>query len=630
MATPSTPAKGGNMDACLRALGGWNRYQLLQVLVINVGVWGAAFQLLDNIFIGRRVTAHKCAPPDKDSAVPDDLWDVDWGSSQVTYGECEMTVSTRHLNETYPCLFGHWYDFRRELSFRTEFDLVCSRSLLADLLQTLVIMGQGVGAVVASVLSDRYGRKPILVWSQLGLLLVGLTMGLAPSYAFLACLKFCVGCLQQGVMTGKATMSIELFPGEFRAVTSLVMGAMWMGGSSIMAMTSYLLQDYSWRFLQCVLSAVSCVAFLQMWYLDESLRWLVANGKRMTAVTVLRRAARENGKDFDHVLKALYGDQAAVELSDSSTETMFTKESGKRPVQADGDWELVEGSEDTKPLLAGGATETRTSQPRKAHKISVFDICRHPRLRFNSLIIWSAWFTCALSMFTLYVMSSTLHGNRFLNFFLTASTQLPSAILFYTIVDKAGRKPAMRLFFCLAGLGLTASAFCRIWEDNPVFAVISVLAAMLGMMGAKGIYGALFLFTPELYPTNIRQQALGVASLVGRCGGMLAPFMLPLSELIVWAPGLITGSLCFVVVFLFRYLPETQGRELPQSLDDVDSWSGGDKRTQFSLSSVSVGKYARKCVRLVKQCYQSVLVSGMESLRSVLPQADRNGGGLTV
>ena len=40
------------MDASLKALGGVSRYQLLQVLVINVGVWGAVFQLLDNIFIG--------------------------------------------------------------------------------------------------------------------------------------------------------------------------------------------------------------------------------------------------------------------------------------------------------------------------------------------------------------------------------------------------------------------------------------------------------------------------------------------------------------------------------------------------------------------------------------------------
>jgi hypothetical protein len=44
---------GGNVDQTFHALGGKSRYQLLQLVVINMGVWGAAFQLLDNLFIGK-------------------------------------------------------------------------------------------------------------------------------------------------------------------------------------------------------------------------------------------------------------------------------------------------------------------------------------------------------------------------------------------------------------------------------------------------------------------------------------------------------------------------------------------------------------------------------------------------
>ena len=42
----------GSVDASLQALGGLSRYQLLQLLVINLGIFGATFQLFDNIFIG--------------------------------------------------------------------------------------------------------------------------------------------------------------------------------------------------------------------------------------------------------------------------------------------------------------------------------------------------------------------------------------------------------------------------------------------------------------------------------------------------------------------------------------------------------------------------------------------------
>ena len=69
----------------------------------------------------------------------------------------------------------------------------------------------------------------------------------------------------QGVVTGKVAMSIELFPTDYRSLASLVMAIVWTTGSCSMALTAYLLQDYSWRCLQCSLSAVSLIAFFQMW-----------------------------------------------------------------------------------------------------------------------------------------------------------------------------------------------------------------------------------------------------------------------------------------------------------------------------------------------------------------------------
>ncbi|KAL8602215.1 hypothetical protein ACOMHN_022728 [Nucella lapillus] len=393
---------GCNVDRTLRALGGRGRYQLLQVLIINLGAWGAAFQLFDNIFIGRKVMWHQCSPPrsldDHRKAASLQGSPINWTSkAEVTYGQCQITVHRdyQHQVTTYPCLFGYDYDYLRELSFRTEFDLVCERALLGEFLQTLVILGQGCGAFLASFLSDRYGRKRVLVYSQFGLFGVGMAIGVAPTYTAMAVLKFVVGCFQQGVVTGKATMSIELFPSEQRSVSVIAMAGMWVIGNSLMALSAYILQHSSWRSLQCSLSAVSLLA-------------------------------------------------ALVQLG----------------------------------------------------------------------------FTCAFCNFTLVVMSSSLHGSRFLNFFLIVVSELPACVLFYCIVD--------------------------------------------------------------------RQQALGLASSAGRLGGMMAPFMVPLSEAVVWLPGTITGVLCFVVIFLFRFLPETQGRELPQTLEDIDSWDVSDNSSS-ALPSMGCG-----------------------------------------
>ncbi|XP_070198885.1 organic cation transporter-like protein [Littorina saxatilis] len=171
------------------------------------------------------------------------------------------------------------------------------------------------------------------------------------------------------------------------------------------------------------------------------------------------------------------------------------------------------------------------------------------------------------------MMSTSLHGNRFLNYFLTALMEIPPGVLLFVLLDRAGRKAASRVMYIVAGVGLISSGVFRMFTGNSALGTLSVVTAMLGMFGASGMFGAVFFFTPELFPTNMRNQALGVASFAGRLGGMCAPFMSSLAEIAVWAPGALIGSLCFVVVILFRFIPETRGRELPHTIEDVEKWT---------------------------------------------------------
>ena len=54
---------GGNIDPTLRTLKSVGRYQLLQVLVISLGYFGAAYQLLGNIFIGKSLSSSSFSTP---------------------------------------------------------------------------------------------------------------------------------------------------------------------------------------------------------------------------------------------------------------------------------------------------------------------------------------------------------------------------------------------------------------------------------------------------------------------------------------------------------------------------------------------------------------------------------------
>nr|KAG5711517.1 hypothetical protein BaRGS_025944 [Batillaria attramentaria] len=441
------------------------------------------------------------------------------------------------------------------------FDLVCDLTLLGGLAQSFVIMGQGVGAVIASIVSDRFGRKKVLVGSQFGLMAVGMAIGLSPSYAVLGTLKFLVGAIQQGVVTSSATLTTELFPVETRRLTSPVGSITWGVSSTGMALVAYLLRFHTWRYLQYTLSACSILFLFQLWYVDESLRWLVANGKKEGAIKVLERAVRANKKDLNDVLRTF----ETTALRDVQKEEEMQAVDKDKSSSSNGQMTSPDIDEVEKKLA-------KKLEKSKTEKLSVFDIFRHKRLLLNAIIIWCAWFTCAFTFFALMMMSTTFVGNRFLNYSLISIMDLPSGLIFFLLVNRVGRKRMTQILYTFAGVGLLSSGIFRIFEDIPALATMSVVMAMLGNTGASGMFGAIFFYTPEIFPTNMRNQALGVASFAGRLGGMLAPFMTALSEIVVWAPGVMIGSLCFTVVFLFRFLPETQGKELPNTVGDIKAW----------------------------------------------------------
>lgn len=54
-----------------------------------------------------------------------------------------------------------------------------------------------------------------------------------------------------------------------------------------------------------------------------------------------------------------------------------------------------------------------------------------------------------------------------------------------------------------------------------------------------------------------------------------------------WAPGAVFSVMCFVVIVIVLYLPETRGMDLPQTLEEVKIWYAEN-------SGIRVQKYKRK------------------------------------
>jgi len=78
-----------------------------------------------------------------------------------------------------------------------QWDLVCDRSYLKDLTQTIFIVGVTIGALSCTILADKFGRKPVFLFSQWALVVVGVANAFAPNYLVFVILRFFSGMLTQ-------------------------------------------------------------------------------------------------------------------------------------------------------------------------------------------------------------------------------------------------------------------------------------------------------------------------------------------------------------------------------------------------------------------------------------------------
>ena len=88
-------------------------------------------------------------------------------------------------------------------------------------------------------------------------------------------------------------------------------------------------------------------------------------------------------------------------------------------------------------------------------------------------------------------------------------------------------------------------------------------------MGITATFGAIYLYTSELLPTSVRTAALGTSSMCGRVGAIISPYIASLKLYGMWIPLIIFGTNALFSGFLILLLPDTLGRELPESIRDA-------------------------------------------------------------
>ncbi|PPD84584.1 hypothetical protein GOBAR_DD18472 [Gossypium barbadense] len=146
----------------------------------------------------------------------------------------------------------------------------------------------------------------------------------------------------------------------------------------------------------------------------------------------------------------------------------------------------------------------------------------------------------------------------YLNAFITSMAELPGLLLSAILVDRVGRKHSMAIMFGLAFIFLTPLLI-----QQP--AVLTTCLLFGARMNAMGTFTVASIYSPELYPTSVRTTGAGVASAIGRIGGMVCPLVAvglvnECHQTAAVALFLVAIVVSIVCIQLFPY--DTKGREL--------------------------------------------------------------------
>jgi len=394
----------------------------------------------------------------------------------------------------------------------TEWDLVCEKSWLKTLAKLLLFTGFALGSFCSGLVSDRYGRK-IAIWvCSVTMMVFGVITSFAPWYPLFVICWWITGTMAIACYTAAFVWTMEIAAGKWKIWLGMSMNYSWPVCRLIIAGLAWGLRDWHWH-LRCISALVAVGAVLLFW-LPESPRWLIARSRMDEAKKILSDASKKNGK----------------------------------PVEPE---QIVL----TRPSVT-------------ASKGGFLDIMRHPTLRRHVLIMYFNWFTTAFIMYGLALSWQNLTGELFVNFIIGTILDFPAKTLAMVMVQKVGRKYPYMVGSTTTGVMFLLQLFIK--RDYYTYNWPIVTLALIGNFSTTMCFAILYMYTGELMPTTVRAAGVGSSSLVSKIGGTLSTTVAALADIHPAIPTCIFAVMALISGSITFFVPETMGRKMPETIDDIE------------------------------------------------------------
>ncbi|XP_071955146.1 organic cation transporter protein-like isoform X2 [Antedon mediterranea] len=396
-----------------------------------------------------------------------------------------------------------------------EWDLVCNDKTKPAVSQSVYFGGVLFGSFFFGVLADWIGRKPTLIISIVIQCTFGLAAAFSPSLTVFICLRFVVAAANYGVFLIAFIIGTELVGPSRRTFAGIAIEFFWAFGYMFLAAIAYFIRK--WKTLALVISLPGFLSIALYPVIPESVRWLLSQKKVEEAAEIINKAAKVN----------------KVKLPDGIFDE---KNFGKEPT---------------------------SESPKRATAIDLF---RTPKMRLKTINLLFNWFVNSMVYYGLSLSTSNLGVDDYIAFLLSGAIEIPAYALSIFTIDYWGRR------WNLCGTLVLGGVACLLTILMPLGAW-RITVAMIGKFGITASFGIVYIYSAEIYPTPVRSAGIGISSVAARIGGILSPFVLEFESLYEHLPLIIFGSLSIAAGLLVLFLPETNGRQLPETMADGEQFT---------------------------------------------------------
>lgn len=378
------------------------------------------------------------------------------------------------------------------------------------------------GSLAGGRLTDALGRRRMFILDVIAIGLTSLAACFVTAAWQLIVLRLLLGFFIGADYPIATSLIAEFSPRSQRAITMGMVSAAWYLGATAAAFVGFALHatDGGWRWMLGS-AVVPCIVLLVGRHdIPESPRWLAQRGRTDDAREVVRK---------------VFGDDVHL------------------------------GEEE--PTRAGFAAVFRQGYLSRVVYLGLLILCQvvpmYAMYTFGPMI---------MSAFGLGEGSLSVLGEALVSLFFLIGT-IPA--MFW--LNSLGRRPLLIGSLALMAVGLLIPG---IWPGAPVVVIIAAFGIYAFFSGGPGILQ--WLYPNEMFPTQVRATAVGVAIAISRIGVVVSTYGLPLflAAYGIGATMLAGAGLLVLALVLSVFLaPETRGLTLGEtsSLRPGPTVNGGDR-----------------------------------------------------